>query len=472
MASVLDLSPVDWCGKQVEDFKEAFYEATFMSPELNEVFTIISGVKAKMQIVVLGFIDAVGKTKGATCAPDVSDRKIPAKQKQWDPEFIEDRFTECWKDLLEKFTAWGLKNNIKKPDLTGTEFAIFLEESVAGQIKEAIYRIAFFANKDAALVSNGGKVSNSLNGIALDVRYVNAIEGLWEQWFTIAAENPEQYQRIDANYRGLAQVAAPVATASDAGGTLAAGTYYIKVSALNGVGETQASEQVEAVIGSATGSISVAYTPVAGATGYRVYIGNVSNGQAAFFADAASPLVVTTLAGATAGTPKDVSTAATYAGQRFNAQDVQNQVITNILLNMSEGADTRLTGAADKKYWVTKSVADQFKRERMFNYPAIPLAYDRLETGQQVLRVDDIELFILDFEDRILKQFFDNGTSIDKPHRIYFASKMDVLLGVEEESTLQDTEAFYDPVTKLYYIDLGFNIDAKFIEDYRVMLAY
>lgn len=480
MASILDLDPVDWCGKQVESFKEAFYEATFNSPELSEVFTIITGIKAKAQIVVLGFIDAVGKTKQmATCAPDESNRKIPSAQKSWDPEYIEDRFVECWKDLLAKFTAWGLKNNIKKPDLSGTDFAIFLEESISMQIKEAIWRIAFFGDKDAELVADGGNVSNMLNGLALDVRYVNAINGLWKQWFAIAAANPAQYQRIEANYRGVATPVLPVLTAG-AAGTLAAATYYVRVSAINAVGETIASPEANVVIpGGGNGSISVAYTPVAGATGYRVYVGTASGAQAVYFVDAASPLVITTLVGGVAGSPKEVSSAATYAGQKFTQAETEAQTVTNILESMNTGADTRLSGyrtdgsgQANVKYWVTKSIADQYKRERRSQFPNIDLAYTRTETGWLKLEVDGIELFVLDFEDRILTQFFNNGVSIDRPHRIYYADKSDVLLGVEEESTLMETEAFYDQVSKRYFIDLGFNLDAKFIEDYKIMLAY
>ncbi len=475
MADVLDLTPVDWCGEQVQSFAEAFYEATFDSPALAEVFSIVTGIVAKKQIVILGFMDIVGRKKTvATCAPKESDRKIRSKQKLWDPEWIEDRFVECWKNLLEKFTVWGLNVGIKKPDLTGTDFANFLEEAISSQIKEAIYRIAFFGDKDAEFQSDGGLIADELNGIPLDIDYFTPIDGLWKQFYAIVAANPEQYTRIDANYRGLATPAVAVLTPSEAGGTLAAGTYYIKVAAINENGVSIAGPESNAVIAGPTGSISVAYTAIPGATGYRVYVGTASGVQTGYFTDAASPLIITTLVGAIAGTPPTTSTAYTAAGQCFTAQDTQDQVITNILQGMIDNADTRLfQDGQDAKFWVTRSVAQQYMRERKLPYPNIPLAYDRTEGGFDVLRVDGIELFILDFEDRMIKQFFSDGANGSfQPHRIYYASKLNIQLGVENEASLDEVEAFYDQKDKQYYIDLGWSMDAKIIEDEMAAFAY
>lgn len=99
-----------------------------------------------------------------------------------------------------------------------------------------------------------------------------------------------------------------VATPSGAGGTLAAGTYYYRVTATNAAGETVGSAEVSAVTTGATGSVSVAFDAVAGATGYRLYRGTASGGQSVFFAGASSPIVDTGAAG-TAGTVPTWNTA-------------------------------------------------------------------------------------------------------------------------------------------------------------------
>ncbi len=98
------------------------------------------------------------------------------------------------------------------------------------------------------------------------------------------------------------------ATPSGTGGTLAAGTYYYRVTALNAAGETLGSAEVTAVTTGATSSVSIAWTNNPLATSYRIYRGVTSGGQSVYYTDAATPFVDTGAAG-TAGTVPAVSTA-------------------------------------------------------------------------------------------------------------------------------------------------------------------
>lgn len=100
------------------------------------------------------------------------------------------------------------------------------------------------------------------------------------------------------------------ATPSASGGTLAAGTHYIRVTFLNAAGESAGSAEVSATTTGATSSISVAWTTDARATSARIYYGVASGVQTVYFTDAdgVGPLVITSAAG-TAGTVPSVSTA-------------------------------------------------------------------------------------------------------------------------------------------------------------------
>lgn len=103
----------------------------------------------------------------------------------------------------------------------------------------------------------------------------------------------------------LAPPAGVTATPSGSGGTLAANTYYIRVTFLNAAGETTGSAEVSAVTTGSTSSISVNWTTDARATSARVYIGTVSGQQGQYFTDAdgVGPLVVTTATGTAATVP-------------------------------------------------------------------------------------------------------------------------------------------------------------------------
>lgn len=191
----IPLSATDFCGKQVMAFREAFWTSTFENPAINELLTVIPGVKAKQQVVILGLINMASKTIQTTnCAPDASDQVVPDVQKFYDPNHFEDRFVECWKNLLTKFYVWGLKNGIQKPDLTDTDFADFLIERVVDALYQSIYRIVWFAEKAGTRIADGGHF-----GPTFDLRYVNGINGLWHQFFAIGAANPTQKYTIAKN---------------------------------------------------------------------------------------------------------------------------------------------------------------------------------------------------------------------------------------------------------------------------------
>ena len=72
---------------------------------------------------------------------------------------------------------------------------------------------------------------------------------------------------------GTAAIGAPTVTAtpSTTGGTLAAATYGYRVSSVNGAGETLAATEVTATTTGSTGSVSLTWPIVLGATGYRIY---------------------------------------------------------------------------------------------------------------------------------------------------------------------------------------------------------
>jgi len=106
----------------------------------------------------------------------------------------------------------------------------------------------------------------------------------------------------------LAAPTGVTATGSGTGGTLAAATYYYKVTAVNAQGETVGSSEVNATTTGTTSSVSIAWTAVTGATSYKIYKGTTTGVYTAYFTDSASPFVDTGVAG-TAGTIPTSNTA-------------------------------------------------------------------------------------------------------------------------------------------------------------------
>jgi hypothetical protein len=103
-------------------------------------------------------------------------------------------------------------------------------------------------------------------------------------------------------------VAAPVQAAagtSTTGGTLAAGTYRIRVTAISARGETGPSNEITRVTTGATSTITVNWADVANDTGYRVYISPVNGaaGTERFVAQTAAGAITYVWTGTPAADP-------------------------------------------------------------------------------------------------------------------------------------------------------------------------
>lgn len=74
-------------------------------------------------------------------------------------------------------------------------------------------------------------------------------------------------------WNGTPSVAPTMGTTSTAGtgGTLAAATYFYKLTATNALGETTAGSEVSKTTTGTTSTVTIPWTAVAGATGYKLY---------------------------------------------------------------------------------------------------------------------------------------------------------------------------------------------------------
>lgn len=118
-------------------------------------------------------------------------------------------------------------------------------------------------------------------------------------------------------------IGAPVAgntSTATTGGTLAAATYYYVVCALFGTEVSPPSAEKSQATTGATSTVTLALTPVAGATGYRLYRGTVSGTYTAYQDFTGGSLTSVTDAGA-------AGTAGTLETHAFRADGLTNKRI-------------------------------------------------------------------------------------------------------------------------------------------------
>ncbi|OCX52663.1 hypothetical protein BEL04_14550 [Mucilaginibacter sp. PPCGB 2223] len=193
MPSNINLSTVSFDGKEVMSLREAFYQAVFQNPTIDQFHTVVNGIKAKQQMIYLGQFGLTGKAQ-TSCDITATTATVPAVEKFWDPKYIGDRIEECFTDLLQTFFVWGLKNGVQKPDLTNTDFALFLEERFSLAAYETALRFAWLGDTAADIATNGGYLSNSV-----DPAYFNVFNGFWAQAKGIVANDATKKVAIPNN---------------------------------------------------------------------------------------------------------------------------------------------------------------------------------------------------------------------------------------------------------------------------------
>lgn len=364
MADIFDASDLTLNREDIKKISEAIFTAFYQKPAISEFHTLVPGVIHNKQIAILGIFEGLAGIAKTDCGQTPNPNQVGASEKTWTPKYIGDRFEQCFAPLLDTFFKWGLNSGYKKPELTGTEFALFIEERISDAIVESVYRHAWFGDTAAAHY-NDSPAGIITNGTTL--AYFNVIDGLWKQIFAEVAANSERLTT------GLAS----------------------------------------------------------------------KNGQA------------------------------TYLLQKFNDTDTTNQVVTKTLDTIVTDSDERLSaGKRTPFYIVTKSVADQYKRERKYSFPAIDMAYERIEEGIQRLRCDGFDLYVFSFWDRMIKEYENNGTKYHLPHRILYTTKENIQIGTQEEKDLSDFDAFDDKYHEKFVIKFAYNLDAKLIEDDQFQVAY
>src|SRR5439155_10824468 len=141
-------------------------------------------------------------------------------------------------------------------------------------------------NSDQKLSDIAGLLT--LSGDSPQANVINMANGSPRQGTAVDPVDAIQQLTVDATGGSFTLTYAPQplqlsAIAGAATGSLAAGIYYYRVSAITGLIETIASPEVFAMVGP-SGSVDLAWYPVPGASGYRLYRGTTPGGEDHYFA--------------------------------------------------------------------------------------------------------------------------------------------------------------------------------------------
>lgn len=149
----------------------------------------------------------------------------------------------------------------------------------------------------------------------------------------------------------------------------------------------------------------------------------------------------------------------------FALQDstLTNELAYKAIQAVIDGATPALRAHPDQMIICTGSVGR--KAMRYLQDKGLPFNIDYAIKGLNMISLDGIKIFIVEWWDEFIRAYQSNGTKWNLPHRIVYTTKSNLMIGMEGQDLLDNFDVYHDKVTKYTYIEATDAIDVKVIED-------
>jgi len=143
----------------------------------------------------------------------------------------------------------------------------------------------------------------------------------------------------------------------------------------------------------------------------------------------------------------------------------------DILRGLHENADSRLLAQPDAMFLVTRSIYNNWLAYRE-DQQMVSGAYDTTQVNTRSYgSFRGIPVIVVDFWDRIIRAYEDDGTAYNLPHRAILTVPSNIPIGFVEDDPFS-IDPFYDRVSKEVLVDIEVDVDAKLLETYLISVAY
>lgn len=194
MAQLINFSDLTVDNGAVKRISELAFTTAWITGELSTVANVMTGQKNGAKLGFIDSIDAIG-TAGRGCKPDYETVTPKGYEKAWEMGDYSIPIEICYEEWRNTLANYALKTGTAMDDLTGTEIVEkILMPLIDRAYTEALWRMSWFSDKNAANISDSGKITDGVN-----IKLLNMADGLWKRIQAIVAANPEQKIAIAAN---------------------------------------------------------------------------------------------------------------------------------------------------------------------------------------------------------------------------------------------------------------------------------
>lgn len=359
--SKLDFQQLTPDNGAVRDLKELIFLEILGAEKLGTIFNFIPKAEHGKKIGQIGEFGMLGK-ESRGCNPSFNSSILATSEKTWDIKEWEVAEQICYADLIGTVAKVALKTKTKAADLTGTEYIDhILYPRLELAISKMLMRMAWFGDKNADNVANGGILS-----AGIDKGYFTLIDGIWKRIFQIIAKAPTRKTSIAANSK------------------------------------TTFDEQ---------------------------------------------------------------------RNELWYAQDQKDRP-SGILTRLIADAPLVLRQAAGQVIYISQSVKDALDNEVKTQNKGSELQWKSLFMGIQETTWSGIQVLVMPFWDEIIQSCEKGATAWNKPHRIIYTVKNNLVVGSESENEIAELDAWFEKKDQKNYILAKDTIGTLIAQDDLLQVAY
>lgn len=178
----------------VRDLRKLIMLATLTAGDFANFHQVMPGVQNGDHVGGIGAFSELGLPGGTSCTPTYNSNQMRTVENTWVLGDWEVAEKICFKDIEATAARYSLKTKTDIADLTGTDILAMISPQLEAAIKRMVWRVAWFGDTAAALISGGGRITAGKN-----VNLFTIADGYWKKIFAIVAADPLRKTTIAAN---------------------------------------------------------------------------------------------------------------------------------------------------------------------------------------------------------------------------------------------------------------------------------
>lgn len=178
----------------VKDLRKLIMLVTLTAGDFANFHNVMPGVQNGDHVGGIGGFSELGVAGGTSCTPSYNSNQVRAVENTWALGEWEVAEKICYKDIDATAGRYSLKTKTDIADLTGTDILGLISPQLEAAIKRMVWRVAWFGDTAAAVISGGGRITAGKN-----VNLFTVADGYWKKIFAIVAADSLRKTTIAAN---------------------------------------------------------------------------------------------------------------------------------------------------------------------------------------------------------------------------------------------------------------------------------